>query len=357
MKTKKVFILAYARQNLGDDLFIYMLLNKYPNIQFYINIEKKEHAKLFESLKNVTIYQSTGRKLKKDNVDEYDAYIYIGGSIFMEGIGSNYTISEELLDFMKECKKQNIPFHYVSSNFGPYHTEEYLNLSKEVFKNCSSIYFRDKYSAELFKGVDTVHYAPDLVFSYLPEKIEKKENSIGISIIDLSIRAKLKEYIENYYGMLVNNIKEYIKQNKNVTLFSFCKHEGDEEAIEELIKRFPNNLKENINIVKYNSDIKWFLKEYAKMEYMICSRFHGMILSVIMNQKCKILSYSDKIDNVINDLELFKKNEILHMDEIQDDINILLETFRQVDESKVEEIRKKATLQLSEVDRTLKFMM
>lgn len=355
MKTKKVFILAYTRQNLGDDLFIYMLLNKYPNVQFYINIEKKEHAKLFENFKNITIYQSVGRKLTKENANEYDAYIYIGGSIFMEGIGSNYTISEELLEFMKECKKENIPFHYVSSNFGPYYTEEYLNLSKEVFKNCSSICFRDKYSAELFKGLDTVHYAPDLVFSFLPEKIEKKTNSVGISIIDLSIRPKLKKHIENYYEMLANNIKNYIKQNKIITLFSFCTHEGDERAIEELIKRFPNNLKEKINIVKYKSDIKSFLKEYAKMEYMICSRFHGMILSVIMNQKCKILSYSNKIDNVINDLELFEKNEILHIDDIVGNTNILLETFEEVNEIKVEKIRKKAALQLSEVDKMLNF--
>ena len=55
MSTKKIFILAYTRQNLGDDLFIYMLLNKYPNVQFYINIENDEHSKLFENFNNITI--------------------------------------------------------------------------------------------------------------------------------------------------------------------------------------------------------------------------------------------------------------------------------------------------------------
>jgi len=353
MKQKRIFILAYTRQNLGDDLFIYMLLNRYPNIQFHINIEKKEHAKLFENFENITIYQSKGRKLTKENVNEYDGYIYIGGSIFMENIGSNYTVTEELLLFMEECKKQKIPFHYVSSNFGPYITQNYLNLTKEVLSNCTSIYFRDRYSANLFDKIDTVHYAPDLAFSYLPEKTEKKVNSIGISIINLNIRSKFKEYIESYYQMLIKNIKEYIKQNKSVTLISFCKYEGDEGAIDEIMSRLPENLKEKINILKYDGNIEYFLNEYSKMEYMVCSRFHSMILSVIMNQKCKVISYSDKIDNVIKDLDLFDKDQIIHLEDINYDTNIILNTFKQVYTNKIEDIRSKSTFQLSEVDKTL----
>ena len=43
MNKKRFFILAYAKANLGDDLFIYMLLKAYPDIHFYINIENDEH--------------------------------------------------------------------------------------------------------------------------------------------------------------------------------------------------------------------------------------------------------------------------------------------------------------------------
>ena len=32
---KKVFLMAYARKNLGDDIFIKMLLEKYPKIDFF----------------------------------------------------------------------------------------------------------------------------------------------------------------------------------------------------------------------------------------------------------------------------------------------------------------------------------
>ena len=38
MEIKKVFILEYARKNLCDDLFLKMLLDRYPEIHFYIKI-------------------------------------------------------------------------------------------------------------------------------------------------------------------------------------------------------------------------------------------------------------------------------------------------------------------------------
>lgn len=352
VKPKKIFILAYTKQNLGDDLFVYMLLKRYPNIQFHINIENSEYAKAFAEFKNLTINYAERRDLTKENLNDYDGYIYIGGSIFMEGIGTKYIITEDFLEFMKECKKQEVPFYYISSNFGPYYSKEYLQLANSVFENCTGICFRDTYSANLFKGIQSVQYAPDFAFSYNPEKVEKENDSVGISIIDLSIRKKYMSYVSTYYTMLSNNIKEYIAQGKKITLFSFCKREGDERAIEELMGMLSDELKQNINIIKYDGDLEYFLREYSKMEYMICARFHAMILSSIMRQKCEIMSYSDKIDNVINDLELFQGN-VIHFDELFTDKKIPLEDFKQVEESKLKQIIEKSNKQLEEVSKFL----
>lgn len=96
---KKIFILAYARRNLGDDLFIEMLLKRYPQVSFYINVENPEHATLFKKFPNITVINEKERNLTKQNADEYDGYIYVGGSIFMEG-GVVYNITDEFLDFL-----------------------------------------------------------------------------------------------------------------------------------------------------------------------------------------------------------------------------------------------------------------
>ena len=349
MKHKKIFILAYARANLGDDLFIYMLLKKYPNCQFYIHIKDENFAKAFEQFDNITIISEDERRLTKENANEYDQYIYVGGSIFMEG-GVVYNITEEFLEFMKECKRNHIPFHYISSNFGPAYTQDYVELAKQVYQNCTDICFRDKKSYEQFKEIPSVRYAPDLAFSYSAKPIEKKPNTVGISMIDLQIRKTLKDKEEIYYRMLINDILEYIRTGKKIYLFSFCKHEGDERTIEQLLERLPAEMQKYVTCVNYSGNLEEFLDIYHSMEYMVCARFHAMILSIIMNQKCRIMSYSDKIDNVIEDLNLLQ-NKSVQFQDLQEDEMMPLEEFEIVPQQKVKEIAKQAEKQLESLER------
>ena len=54
---------------------------------------------------------------------------------------------------------------------------------------------------------------------------------------------------------------------------------------------------------------------------MICSRFHSLILSYLLRQKLYVLSYSNKITNVIDDLNLvdtyYTLNSLNELDFIQ----------------------------------------
>lgn len=61
------------------------------------------------------------------------------------------------------------------------------------------------------------------------------------------------------------------------------------------------------------------------MEYFLCSRFHSMVLSAVFKQKVSILSYSNKIVNVIYDLHLCK--EYYNVSEINNIKDIKLENF------------------------------
>lgn len=349
MRKKQVFILAYARKNLGDDLFISFLLEKYPNIQFYIHIQNEEDSKAFEEFDNLTIIRENAKELCKENAKEYDGYIYVGGSIFMEG-GRNYKLCDQFLEFMKETKKQNIPFFYASSNFGPYTTKEYYELAKETFANCTDICFRDKYSYNLFQNVPTVRYAPDLIFSLAPKDLAKEEKTIGITVIDLEIRKDLREYEEVYIKTLSSNIIEYIQQGMKIYLFSFCKYEGDEKGISKILDNLPEEYSSKVVAVNYDGDIKKFIKKYKKMEYMICARFHAMVLSTIFEQKCKIMSYSPKIDRVIEDLNLFDPKNVIQLKELKDTIEIPLRDFEIVGHSQVLEIREQAKNQFKAIE-------
>lgn len=339
---KKVFLMAYLRKNLGDDLFVKMLLEKYKDIEFYIRCEKDEFIDILDKYDNLHVLdgKDTDEELYNSDVNEYDAYVYIGGSIFMEG-GSSYNLSEKFYDFVKRCRKNKKPFCYISCNYGPYQTQEYFELSKKDFKECTDICFRDLYSYDLFSDIDTVRYAPDFAFSYNTPKVEKRKDTVGITVINLKIRNDLKNKNDEYMKFLERNIKNYIALGKDVFLFSFCKHEGDEDTIEDILKLFPNQ--SHLHVVKYTGDIDKFLNQYNMMEYMICARFHAMILSSIAMQKIYIMSYSKKIDRVVEDLEL--DLPILHINELKENYNLSLEKFKYVENGKIQKITKDAEKQ------------
>ena len=295
---KKVYILAYSKMNLGDDIFIDMLVKRYKHIQFYSkNMRMDSYA--YKENANLHFIDYTLDELV--DLADFDAFVYIGGSIFMEHAGGIERI-EKLKELAIKCNHLGIPFYYISSNFGPYQTEDYKTLVAEMFGEVTDVCLRDKSSFEIFNNIPTVRYAPDAVLAYCPPKVEKEKNTIGISVINFKFREKLKNYEQKYYEILLKSIEHYIQKGFKVKLFSFCKYEGDEDTAQLLIDKVSK--KKSVELITYNGNIKEFLKKYGKVEYMICSRFHSMILSYILKQKSYILSYSNKITNVIKDLNL-----------------------------------------------------
>lgn len=307
MEKKKVLLFAYTKVNLGDNLFIYMLVNRYPNIDFYIHVVEKEYEKVYKNINNLH-YIHEPRDINTININEFDAYLHVGGSIFME---SEYGMHEikEFNKFIKQCKEHHKKFFYMSCNFGPYKTQEYLEMAKENFSLCDGICFRDKKSYDLFKDLDKVMYAPDMAFSFQfnKEKIPKEKNSIGISVISLAIREELKELEAQYNDFIKRIIIKFAKRGYKVYLFSFSEFEKDGEAINKIIAMLPEEYKNKVEVVTFDKDIETYLVTYAKMKYMVCSRFHAMILSILFGQKIYNITYSKKQDNVIKEQKLFKR--------------------------------------------------
>ena len=88
------------------------------------------------------------------------------------------------------------------------------------------------------------------------------------------------------------------------------------------------------------------------MEYMVCARFHAMILSVVFGQKCEIMSYSNKIENVIDDLKLFTGN-VVSFNNLTANLEMPLENFKNVEEENLKKIVLESKKQLSSVDEIL----
>lgn len=311
---KKILVYAYNEVNLGDDLFLKILFDRYPNVEWIVPNSKKTYKKIFR-YKNVKIKPITliSRAINKFNkitkykfMIKYDAVVFIGGSIFIEGDFWNdqYKFRKSIIEKFNRCDK---PIFIIGSNFGPYKSEEFLDCYKKLLEKCTDICFREKYSYKLFKEFNNVRLEPDIVFSMKNKIVNKKSKSIGVSLIDLSKRKELKKYNNLYLNKIKEIIAEAINLEYKITLFSFCESEGDNIAIDNLITILEKENLNKVEVVSYSGDINLFLNKFASMENIIATRFHSLILSQIFNQGVYPIVYSNKTYNVLSDLMLDKE--------------------------------------------------
>lgn len=319
MKKRIIKLYAYLEKNLGDDLMVECLCNRYPQYKFYYcdmwkGVDSLEHCSNFFHKEDV--YERWGRinhllniitLYKKKNL-LYDLIfrmiekrsccsIYIGGSLFIEGEMSNLERRMEL-----EEKRLNVaPLFIIGSNFGPYTSIEFLEKYKNFFGKCEGVTFRDHKSTFLFRELKNINYAPDVVLN-----IEGKKHThtprVLVSVIDLSNRKQLVNKKEEYEAYIVKLCKEIIKQGKIPVLMSFCEKEGDEKAVQAIFSQLNEKEKNKVECLYYTNNVQEMLAYYQKAEYVVATRFHAMILAMKYRIPFFAFAYDYKVKNVLEDL-------------------------------------------------------
>lgn len=318
---KSIFVKAYMNKNLGDDLFISILLKRYPKTIFYLKAPS-QYKKIFKDYKNIVILENEKKRfwsrlkgliyrrvsvklykghLKKnlnleipDIVLKCDAFVSIGGSIFMQTRKLPVYMDIEYYKLINRYFEKKF---FLGCNFGPYKTSDYLEQYGQIFSEATDVCFREQKSTELFQKLCNVRTAPDIVFSMPSLRKNIDLNTVGFTII--STRGMLNE--ESYITKYVELINYYLKKHiSRVYLFSFCKAEGDEDIIEKIY--FHLDDKQKIEKIFYNENLNAFMDIYSSVETMYCGRFHSMILSMLHGQKIYPVIYSEKMTNVLKDI-------------------------------------------------------
>ena len=317
---KKVYVSAYLKKNLGDDLFVKILCDRYKSTKFYI-LADKSYKEVFKDTNNICVINNKNiiirllNKMCMHNLENIlkifsNAWVMIGGSIFMEP--DNWCEDKEKIKRkLKKTFRLKKKLYILGCNFGPYSYEDYLEFyKKEIFKGCRQISFRETFSYNLFKDINNVSYYPDIVFTLNKEDISIKngEKTAVISFIDLKSRSKLSHLESDYISAIAEIAKYFNRAGYKINLMSFCKEEKDEDMIvkmgEELSAR-----KIEYGTYLYNGNIPEALNFINNSDVMVASRFHAAILGLLLNKKTIPISYSNKTTNVLKDIK-FNSNII-----------------------------------------------
>lgn len=307
---KKIFLRAYYDINLGDDLFIDLICKRYIDKAVFL-IDNRNYNFLQERNKNVvivsnfltSIYDKFITSLKLTSlyhsnfwVKKADALVVLGGSMFIQK--ENDSIYDKIYN-----NYFNLNDYYIlGANFGPYKDKKFLEFYKKMFSGARDVCLRDKDSYNLFNELNNVRYAPDIIFGYkkyLPLN-ENIKNKVFVSVIDLENRKNLLEYDNQYVDKISDLCKYYLNKNYEVVLSSFCKNEGDEHMIKKILNKVCDD---KIKILNYDKNIDEILKEMMESKIIVGSRFHSIVLGIIMGKYVLPISYSNKTTNLLSDLK------------------------------------------------------
>src|SRR5690625_4843737 len=224
---KKVMIYAYTHFNLGDDLFIKILCERYPNVQFKL-YAPRGYKRVFKQIHNLSLipsdlifFKGINFIFRKLNLSynfirslvakKAHMMVYIGGSLFIQTKDW-----QENLQNTKSMQLKDKPFFLLGANFGPYHHNNFFNEHKKLFQTYEDVCFRDLYSYELFRELSNVRVAHDIVFLLQKETIEKQTDAnpmVAISVIKTSFRENLDNKDELYYEKIKEMIIHFIEND------------------------------------------------------------------------------------------------------------------------------------------------
>ena len=294
---------AYLCLNLGDDMFVEYLTEKFPQVSFCVLVHPK-YAKPFKRIKNIKLhyllwfFNKLLKKIIKKSLIKYRIvkkiknYVYIGGSVFIEP--ENYE-KDEILQYENGF--------ILGANFGPYRNQKFYDLTKEKIIKLKDICFRDSYSYDMFKMLNNVRCAPDVLFGYNKYPAYQKGSGIGISVVELERRKSLSDMTEDYYKTIADFIEICCQQNITVSLYSFCSSEGDSRAV----KKITELCQAQCRVVSYKGDIVAFLNDMNTNEYIVATRFHAMVIGWCLGKKVFPITYSKKLNNVMHDVNFTGK--------------------------------------------------
>lgn len=329
---KKIFVQGYWNENLGDDLFLKVLCDRYPKQNFYIfglknklkSIKLIDNVKILKTYIPATVFRILDKINFKMNgnfilstdsfilnrIKNFDAYVELGGSIFM--------MPPDTMDFKYKIRKKilhkDINYLFIGSNFGPYYNDFQVKNYNNLFKKIYGGVFRDKESFNLFKENKNISYAPDVVFNLVDRNAIKNKNYMLVSVISLKRKLGSSKLEQKYINYLANQLNNVIQnEHKKIVLMSFCDSEGDRLICNKIKSKIKNH---KFVYIYSHKNIYESLKLIREADKIIATRYHAMILGWLYEKPTFVLSYSNKTINVINDI--FPEQKFINLDDFKD---------------------------------------
>lgn len=279
-----ILLKGYFDKNLGDDVMQLILVRALRDSSFYVYHNQEEMLIHLMNEENVHINKAC---------DSLDACVNIIGTGF-QFRGKRACVEKLVTDLLS--KEKRLPkTAVVDSSLERICGKLSKYLTKKELKKYDFISTRDEASKEAIEnmtGKKNVALHRDVVFSLSDEYIFERsgEGALGIIVVN---RIGSGNY--EYAKAVAQACDDYIeKNNKKALLFAFDTGSENDTSVALSVKALMKN-KDMAEIICYNSDVTYVMKNIARCEKIVSSRFHGAVLSLIARVPVMIIGDNLKL--------------------------------------------------------------
>ncbi len=327
---KTIILQFYSSLNFGDDLFVKTFSDYFDEcaIRLIVNPRCIPHG----LGKNVTVHPYSyinffweklrslsdhSRKIEAvvqkcadfclSRVQSHaDAFVLIGGSIFME-----HAMDCPELDFTARARPDFTIRSYmqnrgnafvIGANLGPAYSEGYWTSVRQTLLKYKHVCLRDYASYSMVSDLPHVQYAPDILFLVPKPNVKAERKTVVISVMDISRMTRNQEIITAYYRLLCDVADRFSQMGMAVTLVSLCGADGDEEAAQKIIAG-GGTFVHRVSTCFYRGDMQPILELFAKASFVVASRFHSLIFALSFGKPVFPIVYNCKTAHYLQDLQ------------------------------------------------------
>lgn len=290
----------YGKQNLGDDLILAELL-KYlqefaPDAEVTVfSNTKKAHV---STGGHICFCQRSAKELIRASLTQ-DVLICGPGGL-MPQRSTRKLLLWVFLALIMKVRRRSLLFLGLGigcQNFQ--HRTDRLLLRLLVILSRAFVVRQNGVNAAL--KTDRAREAADVVFAVQPvHRLEKEPKSIVFSLAHVFGNTADDECRKFVDGM-VRIIDDLMAEGYTIHFVEFTKG-NDMYLYQRILEQL--HAPENVKIHPYSDNPYAMIDVFQKAELCICMRFHSLVLAAITNTPCCIISYSDKMDDVANRLDL-----------------------------------------------------
>ena len=329
----RILVNGCMDKNLGDDLFLKVLVERYSKIsdlEWTVFIYEKKAYSFYKTQKqNITLIRYPRsvlllflakfisffcsrdffEKIKRWSYKKayirffqkntFDIVLNIGGSMFAQYCSDSLYLTDCIFYYVNTFCRNSKKF-LLGANFGPFISNSFLDYYKNIFASFSDLCFRDKKSFLLFKELSCTRVAPDIVFNLNIKKNLRKEKKkvAGFSVINLVANERTAYLYDSIFKKYIETVQTLIDKFSDtgyeVRLFAF---QNKKEEIKFL------SIFKNAELIIYTPDkADSMLKSFAECSCMFATRFHSVILSLLMEIPFYPFIYDEKIKTLLSDI-------------------------------------------------------